>query len=322
MKKLNLVLSLALFVSGSAVFADTLNSAGSTPAVASAFNPTGAFWNNTSSDVVNGSQAINVGNFLSDTGAVALNGNVTAGCPTCGTNYMASGGQMYVNAGNTPDYVSGLNFVRQAGALQITLLYANSGANGFAEFGIYDVSNPNVNHVILQGGLGQGPGSTMNLNNAIGGVYTQGTGTGSLSGTVSLATGAPYANWGLYVRTCTEGSVTVAKCMADGDIVTYYMGAASQEGSNFVPYDTAHQHFALFQAGTNANQYYAGLEDWAFNASDPNASTNGVEGYGDFNDLIFGITSSISSVPEPATLSIVGLGLAGLGILGRRKLKK
>jgi len=308
MKKLNLVLSLAVLLSGSVAFADTLNSAGSTPAVATAFNATGAFWNNTSSDVVNGSQAVNAGNFLNDTGAFALNGNVTLNCSTCGANYMASGGQMYVNSGNTPDFVSGLNFVRQAGALAITLMYANSGANGFAEYGIYDVSNPNVNHTILQaGGV---PGN--NLNNDIG-------------QTITLASGSPYANWGLYVRTCEEGSVSSAQCNADGKIVTFYMGAASQENpALYSPYDTAHQHFALFQSGTNINQYYAAVEDWAFNASDPNASTNGVEGYGDYNDLIFGITSSINggAVPEPATLSIMGLGLAGLGMLGRRKLRK
>jgi hypothetical protein len=336
--KLNLVLSAALVLSGSAAFGDTLNS-GSSAATGTTFNPAGAFWNNLSSDTVNGSNAANVGDFLSASGSFAA---PVAGCPTCGTNYMAGGGRMFVNAGNTPDYVSNLNFVRQAGALSITLLYANSDANGNAEFGIYDSSSPTNsvnNHLILQ------PGQVTNLNNAIGNVYTTGVlvSGSTIGGTWNLAAGSPYATWGLYVRTCEEGSVSFAQCNADGKIVTFYMGQPSQLGTLYAPYDTAHQHFALFQngssvniqagsglniqagsslniqAGSNTNTYYAGLEDFAFSAAFP---TNPIEGYGDFNDLIFGINSSVSTTPEPATLSIVGLGLVGLGFFGRRQLKK
>jgi hypothetical protein len=314
MKRWKLVLTLGLLI-GSSGFADTLNSTGQTPAVSTAFDPLNSFWNNTSSDVVNGTDAANVGNFLNDSGAFALNGNVTTNCPTCGVNYMASGGQMYVNNVNNPNYVSGLTFAEQAGGLQITLLYANSGANGFAEFGLYDASNPDVNHVILR------TGGATNLNNNIGAVYTSGTGVGSLSGTISLANGSPYADWGLYVTTCTEGSVSFAQCTNDGDVVTYFMGATSLESATILPFDGSHQHFALFQSGTDVNQYYAGLEDFAFTRTSP---TNLTEGYGDYNDLIFGITTSIpstSGVPEPATLPMVGLCLVGIGVVSRRKLK-
>jgi hypothetical protein len=298
----------------SAAFGDTLYS-GSSAATGTAFNPTGTFWNNVSSNTVNGTDTANVGNFLSDTGAFALNGNVTLGCPTCGVNYMAGGGQMFVNSGNTPDFVSNLNFVSQGGPLSIALLYAN----GFAEFGIYDASsalNAVNNHLILQ------PGQTTNLNNHIGQTYTSGTlmeGASNL-GTYLLSSGSPFSTWGLYVTTCEEGSVSFAQCSADGEIVTFYMGEASQEGALYVPYDADHQHFALFQAGTNANTYYAGLEDFAFTRAFP---TNPVEGYGDFSNLIFGIYSSSTgtATPEPATLSIVALGLAGLGFFGRH-LKK
>jgi len=237
-------------------------------------------------------------------------------------NYMADGGQMFVNSGNTPDYVSNLNFVTQAGGLSISLLYANSGANGFAQFGIYDASsavNAVNNHLVLQLGL------TTNLNNDIGATYTSGTllaGATNL-GTYDLSNGSPYADWGIYVQTCEEGSVSFAQCNADGKIVTYYMGEPSQEGALYTPYDTNHQHFALFQSGTNPDQYYAGLEDFAFSQAFP---TNPVEGYGDFNDLIFGITTGISEsgtspVPEPGTLSMFGLGLAVIGIFGRRRFR-
>jgi hypothetical protein len=75
----------------------------------------------------------------------------------------------------------------------------------------------------------------------------------------------------------------------------------------------------LFQAGSNLNTYYAGLEDFGFTQAFP---TKPVEGYGDFSSLVFGITTSINNVPEPATLSITLLGFAGFGILSRRKLRK
>jgi hypothetical protein len=306
MRRVNSILTATLFVSGSAAFADTLDSAAAA-ALMQAFNSSGSFWNNVSSSTVNGTNQINVGNFLTGTGGFA---SPVAGCTTCGPNYMAGGGRMSVNSGNTPDYVSNLNFARQAGALAITLMYANSPLNGFAEFGIYDASssyNAMHNHLILQAGL------ATNLNNAIGTVYTSGTlfsDTTNL-GAYNLSAGSPYASWGLYERVCEEGAVSYAQCSADGNIVTFYMGAASQLPSQYAPYDTAHQHFALFQAGSNLNTYYAGLEDFAFTQASP---TNPVEGYGDFNSLIFGVTTF---VPEPATLSLALLGL-GLGILSRK----
>ena len=65
MKKiLLLLLLLSIFVVGAnSVWADNLNS-GNTSATSQAFNPTGSFWNNTSSDTVNGTNAANVGNML------------------------------------------------------------------------------------------------------------------------------------------------------------------------------------------------------------------------------------------------------------------
>src|ERR1700752_973556 len=100
MRRLNLVFTLTMLLSGSAAFADTMNAGGSVASM-QAFNPSGSFWNNISSTTVNGSNQNNVGNFLTATGGFA---SPVAGCPTCGTNYMAGGGQMFVNAGNTPDY--------------------------------------------------------------------------------------------------------------------------------------------------------------------------------------------------------------------------
>jgi hypothetical protein len=45
------------------------------------------------------------------------------------------------------------------------------------------------------------------------------------------------------------------------------------------------------------------------------------EGYGDFNDVIFQITTSGADIvtnPEPSTVSILGLGLAGMLAFARK----
>jgi hypothetical protein len=313
MKNLLLLVLLSLTVAASA---DTLLSGAST-ATSSAFNPVGSFWNNASADIVNGSNQANVGNFLNDTGAFALNGNVTSGCLTCGVNYMAGGGQMYVNTGNTPDFVSNLNFKGVSGTLTIALLYANNPSNSLSTFGIYDASNPTTNHLVLQN-------AGTNLNGDIGTVYTSGelfSGATDLGG-YSLTNGSPYANWGLFVTTCEDSQATNdTQCAAEGQLVTFYMGALSQEGSDFTN-DTSHQHFALFQSGTNVDQFYAGVEESAFTAANPTIPT---EGYGDFNDLVFSIntsatgTSTTTPTPEPATIFTTALGIGGVLLRMRRR---
>ena len=316
----NLVLCMVLCVSGSAVFADTLDS-GSSAAVGSAFNPIGAYWNNVSSGTVNGSNQINVGDFVNNKGGFA---SPVLNCSTCDpATADIAGGQMYTTGitGSTNDATSGLNFVRQAGALSISLLYAFSGNNGNVEIGLYDQANPYMNHLIL---AQADTAFTGNLNNRIGQVYTSGLlfeGTSNL-GTYDLSNGSPFATWGIYVRTCSEGStVTFAQCRADHDVNTYYMGASSQldSANGFQTYDPSHEHFALFQSGSNLNQYYAGIEDYAYNTAFQTA--NPIEASGDYKDIILGINTS-APIPEPATLSIVGLSLAGLGFLRRRSLKK
>lgn len=311
--KLSFVLMAATMVVGSMAYADTLNTGGgfnTSTGAFSAFNlgtqgscPGGVctdgtpFFNNTSSDVINGSQAANAGNFLSDTGGFALNGNVTAGCSTCGTNYMASGGQMYTQSANSPNFASAFSFIRQAGAIEITLLYSNSSTNNNLEFGLYDASsqaNALANHDIVQ------QGGITNLNNLIGTTY-------DLSN--------PFATYGIYARTC-DANATTGACPG-GNVVTYFSNVAMNGVNGDTPAaDVNHMHWALFQSGTNANIYYLALEDFAITSG----TRNSVEGYGDYNDLILELNTS--PVPEPATISIVGLALAGLGFARRRNLKK
>jgi PEP-CTERM motif len=195
------------------------------------------------------------------------------------------------------------NFVRQAGALTISLIYANDPSNSGAEIGIYnqsDISGVNPgNHTVLQ------TGGVTNLIASFASPVALG----------SFAGGSPYANWGVYVRECTTVPVVPNSCT--GNVAQYTETTASNLG---VPAnDTAHQHWALFQSAANANIYYLALEGFAFGSNGPASFAAPNEGNGDYSDMIFQInTSGVSGVPEPATLSVVGLGLIGLAAFGRR----
>ena len=213
---------------------------------------------------------------------------------------------MFVNSGDTPDFVNNLNFITQTGGLQISILYANSSENNITSFGIFNTANTAQTVLLEPAGI--------NLNNAIGQGYIFGTqfdGSTNL-GSYDMSNGSPYASWGIFVTTCTENAISQAQCQADGDLVTYFLGANGQQ-------------FALFQSGTDVNQYYMGIEETPTSGS----------GSGDYNDLILSINTSVpesgpggpggggsggggTNVPEPGTFSMIGIGLAGIGMLRRR----
>lgn len=306
-----LTLTLAI-LAASAAYADTLNTGGgfnTSTGTFSAFNLgtqgscTGGvctdgtpFFNNTSSDVVNSSTSANAGNFLSATGGFA---SAVSGCSTCGVNYMASGGQMYTQSANSPNFASALSFISQTSQVSMTLLYANSSMNNNAEFGLYDASsqaNALSNHEIVQ------PGGVTNLNNDIGATYVF---TNN------------YAAYGIYALTCDVNAAPGA--CPGANVVTYYSNVAMNGVNGDTPAaDANHMHWALFQSGTNPNVYYLALEDFAIQTG----TRNPIEGYGDYNDIILELNTSVGQTPEPATFSIVALSLAGLAWLRSRKMAK
>jgi hypothetical protein len=67
-------------------------------------------------------------------------------------------------------------------------------------------------------------------------------------------------------------------------------------------------HFALFQLASG--NYVIGFED-----------TNGIysEGWGDYNDVVIGLSTVTVPVPEPGTMGVVAAGFSALVLLNRRR---
>jgi hypothetical protein len=100
--------------------------------------------------------------------------------------------------------------------------------------------------------------------------------------------------------------------------VTYTTGAGNfstnAAGNNYLG-GLGWNHFALFTLASGDE--VIGFEDSPWLPG----TANGSEGIGDFNDIIIALSPAISA-PEPGTLAIMGLGLAGLGVLSRRRFAK
>jgi len=190
----------------------------------------------------------------------------------------------------TGDYVAGTSgatdptftMVRTAAAENIALIFASGGMNG-------------VNGGTVQ--IGYYVGATQTV------LYNSVTNTNSALAAMAFN---PSGNYGFYAIVCYPGTT---QCE------TYFSGQANT-GPTFgnqtpgvpVTGDTWN-HFALFQTA-NGN--------WVIGFTEQNGYYG--ENYGDFQDVVLEITSA--ATPEPGTIAIMGLGLAGLGLLGRKRFTK
>ena len=321
MKLSSLITIVAL--ASSAIYADTISGNGAftnaATAIAGATVPSGGcstqltctaaqvaagyssvyFVNPSGDNVIPGSGPNYAGyNFLTGTGAFAG-----------GTNWVGDGA-VYLGSGSS-SIANNFNFVRQAGALSISVIYANSSGINGAEVGIYDATDATsaaLNHQYLA----NLPGNTSITNADTGNIGNPSTGALNL-----LTNGASnYANWGIYVRE--------VNLPTDFGNPTFYQNTAAQAGQlgtnpTVQTNDINHQHWALFQSATDASVYYLAMEDWAFGFNSTGALNSPLEGYGDYNDIIFQITTSAAlGTPEPSTVSILGLGLVGLFAYARK----
>jgi hypothetical protein len=261
------------------------------------------YWNDRSSDF-NGPKA-NAGYFLTANSAGAF---VTQ------TNYLGSG-SFYRSATSDVNLApTTFHFLQEASTISVTVLYTsasqNFGVSG-TQIGIYNVDDPTQKIPLF------GPGV------AAGDLWNEASGFGIFNAnygpTPSVSGVATYARWGLYAITCQNPGVPGSPGQYQGtgpNCATYYsntaLNTARADGSleGYV-----HQHFALFQLGSNTRTFFVGLED-IFGLGIPN-----IEATGDYNDIILQIVTSGPAIPEPATVAFVGLGLVGIGAVGLRRRK-
>jgi PEP-CTERM motif len=306
---------------------------GTTPAYPdpSAGNTGTPYWNNASPDNINGSNHItNIGDVLS--------GYVT-GTDLIGSNLVQSGGSALVagTSGATNFNINGqyfaftstdatipggdpamsdgstkltpsleFSFLSNATSYAISMLYAapstqNSGVGNVGApattFGTYLLVGNVFTPTVIDSGIA---------------ANTSGTATSLATNDTLYGAGTVY---GFYATVCYAW--TGATC---NESITYTTGAG-----NFSTGMTAGDpelgalgwnHFAVFELASG--EEVLGFTDSPW----PPGTTFGTQGLGDFSDAVIGLVGPGGSAPEPGTIAIMGLGLAGLGLIGRRRFVK
>ena len=283
-------------------------------------NTQAPFWNNLSADPIN-SHVANIGDVLAGLTGVGnvIGGNLSGG--NINGSYLAYGSTDNTGGGGDPNNPTttllgsttsatpalAFSFVSNAAAYNIALLFAASSLdNSFptgTTFGYYTGSGTGADPIVLD------PLATPDNH------YLSGPPT-----TIATADVLKPAGWyyGFYATVCYTytGTASSGTCTAS---VTYTTGAGNYSNNmaagNLYMGALGWNHFALFQLAS-------GAEVLGFTGT-PYSLTTNPEGIGDFQDLVIGLTNSaVSPVPEPATLGVIGFGLAALGFLGRRRFSK
>jgi len=181
-------------------------------------------------------------------------------------------------------------------------LTSNSGSN---TFGIYDLSNP-ANMLTIYNGASASPGQRAVLAESLG---TPGEFTTYLttSGGIPIMGSIQTVNW---------SSSNFGLFMGAGGTTFYSQAALNDNGADqLVAYQGSGQNmkWPFLAAGTSkpwlANEILLAWED-----------INTYQGGGDrdYNDMVI-LMESIKSVPVPAPLALLGLGMLGMGLTLRRR---
>jgi hypothetical protein len=313
MKKI-LLASIGVIALSGSMLADTVNSLGSaagfnavptTAAFVASMTPFNSgvtittdtqvpFWNNPSYDVGANGHTSNVGDVLAglvtNTNLIGsdLTGTVGTGDQINGSYYAVSGGGPGdPNTGGSAETVNG-----QSGTTNGLAFNFTRNAAAYQLVLLFADSSSNTGGAFGTAfGTYTGSGSSITLTPAITSVNNDTTGTPVGMGVFNAS-----GTYGFYATVCYANNGV--SCTA---FETYTTG-----DGNFgnVTGAAAWNHFALFQLASGS--YVLGLTE---------TTTTSSEGIGDFNDIMV----ELQAVPEPGTIAIMGLGLAALGILGRRR---
>lgn len=338
MKKL-WVLSAGLVALSGSMFADTVwsGSSGSlisVPATSSitpapAYGPPistqnqAPFWNNPSGDTAALGHLANIGGVLEGVATQSdligsnlvggVGGNVSGTYFSFATGDATTGGGdpagVTPNTATTQSPSLEFSFMSAATAFNVSVLFADSGLDG----GTGNAGGPGTVF-----GYYYGSGAGIQLHQLGGTINNNSTGTSPQSLASGITLDGSGAVYGLYATVCYVYSGTT--CTGS---VTYTTGAGNYTtniaaGSQYLG-ALDWNHFAFFQL-TNGEEVL-GFEDTPFALG----ATFDTEGEGDFNDVVIGLIGNPAvggSAPEPGTIAIMGLGLAGLGLIGRRRFVK
>jgi len=302
------------------------------------------FWNNPSPDSINGSNNItNVGDVLS--------GYVT-GTNLIGSNLVQSGGSALVPgaSGATNFNINGQYFAYTAtdstagGGDPVTTNTGDTSTKITPSLEFSFMSTATAYNIAM---LYAAP-STLNAGPASSG------GPATMFGTYILtSTGCPPATFCTFTPTVVDGAVTAKTSgtpttlyasdtlYGSGTVYGFYATVCyTWNGSGctgWVTYTTGDGNFSTGMASGNGELGALGWNHFALfelaNGEEVLGFTDspwapgtlyGTQGIGDFSDAVVGLTPPVSfiesGVPEPGTIAVMGLGLAGLGLIGRRRL--
>lgn len=255
--------------------------------------PNGLFWNNPSDDAI----TVTAGAISSVTSTAPTN-NVP---PTTQSQHMANIGYLLTDTGafaGTPSVL---------GSDTVSHDYQNTNGSDPTSFSfVRTATAENISMLFASSNYDGTAAGTTQIGYFVGSTYIPGGGgNGTVlwnsvtqeytpGGNGGTSTFNPSGNYGFFAVVCPTGQACYT---------------LTTNGNTGTAAGAAYDHFAAFK--TTAGNWVIAF-----------TSQNGLfgEGQGDFQDVVFEI--SAAATPEPGTIAILGLGLAGLGILGRRRFAK